>query len=409
MVKKKTIPNTEEPIIRVDGEIKRRENRYYAKVADRYRIGAFLIVLLLVVMGGVLMVLYGEHITYDNFVYMLRDFDSVAGGGNSFSEVTFTAQEKMKFERFRDGFAVIGTDEVTLFDQTGVELCSESENFSYPAGSGSEKYILVYDIGGSSYSLYNSVTRVMKGTTEKPIISASVSDTGSFIVTTESDDSKYLTEMYNSAFKRTMTVYKDKYVIASAISMKGDTFAIASVTEDGTDFYAELAFYEKGKELPVSTYTYSMSMPLSLESFEDGGFVLLSDDGIRFYDEKGKLKSETDLEGKDPLYFDSARSGAVLVCSVNAIGTKSNVYSFDSAGKLIYDGMIDKKVIGAYASATPTEYACYLLSTNGVIAVKPNGEEIETKFGEDILALTDTAGGPVVMTAEKAFRLFSKK
>ena len=409
MVKKKTAPNTEETVIRVDGEIKRRENRYYAKVADRYRIGAFLIVLLLVVMGGVLMVLYGEHITYDNFVYMLRDFDSVTGGGNGFSEVTFTAMEKMKFESFREGFAVIGTDEVTLFDKTGVELCSESENFSYPAGSAGEKYILVYDIGGSSYSLYNSVTRVMKGTTEKPIVSASVSDTGSFIVTTESDDSKYLTEMYNSAFKRTMTVYKDKYVTASAISKKGDTFAIASVTENGTDFYAELAFYEKGKDTPSATYTYSMSMPLSLESFEDGGFVLLSDDGIRFYDENGDVKSETDLAGKEPMYFDSVRSCAVLVCGANAIGTKNYVYSFDSEGKLIYDGMIDKKVIGAYASVTPEEYACYLLSANGVIAVRPNGEIAENEFEEEVLAVIDTAGGPVVMTHEKAFRLFSEK
>lgn len=394
--------------IRVDGEIKRRENRYYANVADRYRICGFLMILLLAVLSGSLMLVYGEYITYDNFVYMMRDFDSVTSSGDNFAEVTYEAQERASFESFRDGFAVIGTGRVTLFDRTGVELCSESESFSYPAGSSSEKYLLAYDVGGKTYSIYNSVTRVMKSTTEKPIVSASVSDTGAYIITTESKDAKYLTELYTSAFRKSMTVYKDKYVIASAISGDGDTFALASVAEEGAELYTEISFYEKGKDSPIKSYTYSMAMPLSVTSFSDGGFSLLCDDGVRFYDNKGEQKNERTFDGETVSYFDASDKSLMLVCRTNAMGSENRVYSLDNKGKILYDGIIAVKATGCAASVTDG-YEGYVISPGVVTALRSEGEHAVIEMPDDVLALTDTDGGAVVMTPDKAFRLFNKK
>ena len=53
-------PREAEEKIRVDGEIKRRKNRYYEKVSDRYRTVGVLMILLLAVFGGVLLLKFGE-------------------------------------------------------------------------------------------------------------------------------------------------------------------------------------------------------------------------------------------------------------------------------------------------------------------------------------------------------------
>ena len=56
-------PREVEEKIRVDSEIKRRKNRYYEKVSDRYRTVGVLMILCLAVFGGVLLLKFGEYIT----------------------------------------------------------------------------------------------------------------------------------------------------------------------------------------------------------------------------------------------------------------------------------------------------------------------------------------------------------
>ena len=205
-------PHEVEEKIRVDSEIKRRKNRYYEKVSDRYRTVGVLMILCLAVFGGALLLKFGEYITYDNFVYLIRDFNSVTDSASDYTEVSYQAQDSDVYVPFRDGFAAVGNSRVIVFDVGGSPLLTDEVSLSYPATASSEKYLLVYDIGGTTYSLYNSITRVIKNETDMPIISASVADDGSYIIVTEGKESKYLVKLYNSAFKLKMTVRKDKYV-----------------------------------------------------------------------------------------------------------------------------------------------------------------------------------------------------
>lgn len=394
-----------EQVIRVDGEIKRRKNVYYEKVSDRYRVFAFLMVLSLALLAGALMIVYGEHITYDNFVYLIRDLDSVKESSGGFTEVNFTADESAVVRPFRDGFVIIGNGEVTLYDKTGVVLCSEKEKFSYPHGTSSDKYVLVYDIGGTAYSVYSPVTRVIKKTTERPIISASVSNNGSYIVTTESSDAKYVTEVYDSSFKRTMSIYKDKYVIDSSIGKEGGTFVIASVAEQGAEFFAEVSFYKEGNDSPVKTYTYSMSMPVTASSFDGGNFSVLFDDCIRFYDGDGNVISESYVDNAKVAFYDTRPTGAVLVSSSFGINQGSTFSSFDKNGKEITSAHVNGKVTGAFAPQNNST-AGYVLTGDGeVLAVSGDGKTVSMVKDKNIRTVVDTHSGPVVMTLTKAYLL----
>ena len=396
-----------EQIIRVDGEIKRRKNGYYEKVSERYRIFAFAVVLSLALLAGALMIIYGEYITYDNFVYLIRDLDSVKGSSDGFTTVNYTSDDTAIYKPFRDGFAVIGSTDVTLYDETGVILCSEKEN---PYGSSSDKYVLAYDIGGVSYSIYSSVTRVVKKTVDNPIISASVSNDGAYIVTTESSDAKYVTEVYNSDFKRTMSIYKDKYVIDSVIGKDSGTFVIVSVAEKGAEFFAEVSFYKDGNDKPLAAYTYSMAMPVSAASYNGGTFSVLFDDCIRFYSGDGTLKSEKYVKDAKITYFDTRSTGAVLLSSRLGIKGGNDFMSFDKDGKVVCTASIDSKVSGVYAPWKESSYSGYFVSADGgVTAVLPDGDLKDLTDDKTVKAVIDTSSGTVAMTPTKAYLVISEE
>lgn len=392
--------------IRVDGEIKQRENKYYLRLSDRYRTAGFLLFLVFVVFCGVMMLRYSEYITYDNFVYLVRDFDSVNNSGSAAKdEVLLDIDGDSTVERFREGFAVVSSDTVTLYDSTGVELVSEKESFSYPAVAAGEKYLIAYDVGGSSYSIYNSVTRVVAKKTEFPIICASVSDTGAYIVTTESDEAKYVTEVYNAALTRTMSIYKDKYVIASAMSDDGDYIAIASLSESGADFACDVSFYKVGQAEAVKTQTFIMAMPMILESMEDGKFVLLCDDAVRFFTSEGELISSTSVSGNGASHFDVQPWGAVLVCRENAIGSANRVYAFNSDGAIEYSEVVSDRVTGVRVPAADSGYTAYLTVPGGALLINENAERELYPSESEIICTVDMSSGPYICVYGKALRL----
>lgn len=402
-------PREVEEKIRVDSEIKRRKNRYYEKVSDRYRTVGVLMILCLAVFGGVLLLKFGEYITYDNFVYLMRDFNSVTENASDYTEVSYQAQESDVYVPFRDGFAAVGNSRVEVFDVGGTTLLNDAVSLSYPAAATSEKYLLVYDIGGTTYSIYNSITRVVKYETDMPIVSASVADDGSYIIVTEGKESKYLVKLYNSAFKLKMTVRKDKYVTDASISRDGDVFTVASVYEEGARFMGEIAFYKRGSDSEMASFTYNTSMPVSVASHTDGGFTVLFDDAVRFYNQKGESMGEHLLSGEKITYFESRDSGSLLVCEANSIGTENRVYAFDGEGKITFDRMVASRVYGACMSVSDDDVAAYVMTADSIEALAHKGEGMTYPLQAGAVALVDTGSGPLSFTPDRAFRFAYEK
>ncbi len=395
----------ESAAIRVDGELPIRENRYYKRVSERYRTAGFFLILLFVLFLGVMLVKYGEYITYDNFVYLMRDLDSIRDSSGA-SDIEYPSAEDGTFSSFKNGLAVHSEGVFTLYDSTGVSLTTKNESMASPAMAAGGEYLLLYDIGGRSYSLYNSLTRVMSRQCDGNIISASVSDGGAFAVTSESDESRYVTEVYGKALNRTMRIYMDKYVVASAVSGDGDAIAVASVSENMEGFGYELSFYKSGEDKALKTVEKAMSFPVTLRALNGGNFVLICDDAVRFYSADGDEVKTNSLEGLSPSCFDATRQGVIVVCRTEGIGGESRVYSYDYEGNIIFDKVIDMKLTGAAATCrAEDETAGY--ATDGASVVKLGEGELESvNSDEEILAITDTEKGLLICSKDKATRRF---
>lgn len=402
-VKKASVPEQEK--IRVDGEIKRRENKYYRSLSERYRIAGFVFFLLFVVFCGVMMIRHSEYITYDNFVYLIRDFDNMGqGDGASVDEMSIELSDSSAIRPFRGGFAVADNDKVTVYDSTGVVLLSETERFSYPSLAVSDKYLIAYDIGGESYSIYNSITRIVSKKTEFPIVCASVCDNGSFIIVTESDQAKYVIEVYNTALQNIMNIYKDKYVTSASISSDGQWIIASSLSESGADFAAELSFYKVGESSAQRTLYYSMAMPLLTENLDGGNFMFLCDDAIRFYTPSGELLSETSVGDCGLAGFDAEGCGVMLVCRENSIGTQNRVYTFDTEGNIIYNSSIGSRVTGMSVSQNDSGLAGYIINGDTVYSLGTENSSSDTFEGE-VSCIIETSSGAYAYITGKAVRI----
>ena len=56
----------------------------------------------------------------------------------------------------------------------------------------------------------------------RQIIVGDIATDGTMVIATRSRDTKYVVDVYNSAFNRTMSIYKENYVLGVAISPDGE-------------------------------------------------------------------------------------------------------------------------------------------------------------------------------------------
>ena len=381
-------------------------NRYYQKMSRRY-LAAFAILLTLTVLFiGCVIILFGEYVTYDNLKYFVRDWNAVSlRGDGDFSRIVYNGSEDMRFVSFRGGLAVCSRDSFSYYDTTGVQLISEMLNYDDPAAVPSEKYLLLYDVGGTQYSIYNQLTQIVSRTEEGRIVAGDIADNGSAVLVMRSRETKYVAKLYNAAFNRTMSIYKENYVIDAGISDDGESIVLVSAVPENTDFSCEIELCLADVSEPLAKLTLEHTMPLRAYTGE-AGFILLCDTGVYFYDYAGHRKTETLFSGMNLRYADANGETFAVVGSVNALGSENRVMVFDWKGAVLYDGIIRERIRGAYASLNPEDVLLWLSSTDSVMAVEADGtlRKTETEPG-DILSVVPMKTGAVVAQKNGAYKI----
>ena len=204
-----------------------------------------------------------------------------------------------------------------------------------------------------------------------------------------------------------MSVHKDKYVLDAAISRDGNRIAIASATEGSISLGFELSVCEAGKSEPVFTQNFENDVPLMVEYTKEGTLISLSENKISFYDSSLNVVNSTDIKGMTPAFSDVSDGGAILVCRENALGNKNRIYAFDVDGNILYNNVIDSRILSA---AAPNNRASgvigYVGTPSSIIKLMENGEEETVEVNEEALDMFDMGSGLAVCTVNKAFRLF---
>ncbi len=396
--------------LRVAGGIKPQTNRYYAKVSAAYRAMAAVVGVVLVLFCLLILAVGREYITYDNLTYLARDFDlHMQNNTSEAATVSYARHETLQFSPYKTGMAVAGTDVLTIYDSAGIVLTEDTLNYSGPCLSVSGKYVLVYDLGGKNYAIYNTLTRVVKRETDFKLLAADMSDSGAYVLVTRSNETKYVVELYNEALNHTMSIYKDHYVMDAAIREDGQRVAIVSAIPGETDFSCEVSLCAVGEAEPLLTTTFGGLLPLETAFHPDGSFTVLCDGAVLFFDANGSQLGRYSLSGMTLVSADMADGYVALVGAENALGSENRVVVLDSTGQVLLSQMyrerMQRVVIGT------GDMLCAVLTPNAVLAMDPGGIYATCPLDDDdvlrictydrgIMVCTKDCMYPAVFTAD---------
>ncbi len=395
--------------LRVAGKIPPQVNRYYLKVAKTYKICGVALLLVLVLFLIFVTMFFSDYVTYENMRYLAKDFGAMMLSEDvGFTNIVYNGVDNMKFVSFKNGLAAVSSDKYLYFDATGIRLIEEDSGCTDPILVPAEKYLLLYDLGGTSYSVYNQLTRIISRESDNKIITGDMSDSGAYILVTRSRETKYVVEVYNSAFNHSMSIYKENYVLDAAISPDGTHIIICSAAPSDTDFDCEVSVCLAGVSENLTTLTYPHTMPLDVYASNEG-FVMLCDTALYFFDYNGNLQSTVSMAGTSLRYADTNDNASVLVGSVNALGMENRVIVTDSSGEILLDTVINNRITGVEASENLEEALAYVQVPDGIVQITPDGaENLYTPDGSDVIEVVPVTNGAIICTKTGAYMAFTE-
>ena len=322
------------------------QNRYYESVSERLGMAQVIIYLLLLAFVVLSLLRNTNLITYRNLYYFVKDFNASAEKVDVWNtdSVSYPTDEHQSFAIYRKGLAVAGNTSVTVFTATGRQTVSQSISYRTPTAVGSGKYLLVYDLGGTAYSLYNSYTQIYAGKTTYPISGGTVSENGTYAIVSASDTHNSVVSVYSSNFKEINTFSKGGYVMDVAIDSKGETIALVTSANTSGRFSTELLVCRAKSDQALATVTCSNSLALSCSFTASGVVGVLCTDGVYTYTERGALLNSYSFDG-DTVAASCVGADGIAVC-LKTLGRaeRRTVVVLDGQGALLSRVMADEPV-----------------------------------------------------------------
>lgn len=319
-----------------------RKNEYYLDVAKKFGYLRLLTVAVLIIYVLLMIMFCGEDITVSNLKYLLRDINISSSAGEAFSEVDYTAEPIQRFGIYRGELMYVTGGEVKLFSATGNTGLTSTLSYESPTVLTTDKYAMIYDIGGYGFSVYNSFSELYRESTDGAIISASLSESGSFAVLTSGTEYKSIVYLYDDDFNLVSRYSKNEYVTDVILSSDGSKLALSSVSAVSGSFVTKLTVYEKGADSPLSEITVADEYPAGLR-LTDTGFVLLGTGKVYFYGFDGVRTGMYDTNGNVGMCGVNGKY-TVLVCPENTLASSNRIVILDSSAAVIYDKVLDEKI-----------------------------------------------------------------
>ncbi len=389
-------------------DFSRAGDTFYATVSARYKVAQRIIVLLLVVFLLFSIFANIRDITYGNLFYFIRDFgNAVDIESTNYETLSYDVYQNQKFSLYRGGIAAVSPSNVSVYTATGRRTLKGRADFVDPYAVCSDKYVLVYDMSGRSFSLYNSFSKVYTENIEYPVTDAAVSDSGVFAVATRSAEYKTVIKVYNKNIKLIGKYSKNLYATDIAIDEDGNRMAVL--------------FYDVGDGLGRTTVrVYDISnrtsgdkdadedrilfetvihrdFPLSCSFLEEGGLSVVTDGVVSIFDSKYEIYDSYEYRG-DISAFYAAGEGCAVAVKTGALNDVNRIIVFDKTGKMLYNEIIRESVneikfLDGYV---------FVRSDTGVARISASDGEIEKyscQSGNLLVYDTSTA---IVCTDSKA-------
>lgn len=327
-------------------EIAAPQNDYYEAVSYRFGLAQVFLYLFLLAFVSVSLLMNTELITYHNLYYFVKDLNATTENVDVLhsDSVTYPTDATQSFALYRQGLAVAGNTTVTVFTPSGRQTISKNVQYQNPVAVGTGKYLLVYELDGTRYSLYNSYTQIHSGKTTTPIRGATMSDCGMYAIVTEEPQYPSVVELYSSDFELLNQYRYNSYVTDVAIDQRGHYLSVLTSQAENGAFASYLKVYEPKKDKLFSECKLSDSLGLRCGFTDSGKVSVLCGNGVYYASVDGKLITDVSFNGQSLVAFDMTADGCVAVLQKSGTDLQNPVIAFNEDGELIHEGFADQTV-----------------------------------------------------------------
>ncbi len=376
------------------------KNKYYIAVSRRYKLARLSALALFLLYVLFMLATRSEDLTVANFQYLMRDINLSSEGGEAFSGVSYSAEPIQRFAFYRDELAYVTGRGVSLYAPTGSVGLAAELSYENPAVVVTEQYMMIYDIGGESFSVYNSFSELCRGETEFPIVAGDISKTGSLVFVAQGREYRSTVYLYNKDFELQTKYSKSDYVSDAAISADGKRLAMTSFGAVSGEFYTDLYIYEPGTDDPLSVKRFPGEYPLLIEDMGDG-FCMMTTENVYCLDANGAEFGRYAHGGT----VDTAAISddhIALLSPENTLGSENRVIILDGSAAVCYNAVIEEKTVDMTLSHDG--HCAILTSGHGILIDIGAGTSSSRVIGSSAKKLFATGGSTALLCTSSSAR-----
>lgn len=353
-----------------------------------------------------------DELTYENFQYLLRFMDinsTTYSYTPGYRKIVYNADTEISFSMFKGDFVIAGTSKLNIYNLSGNNILNEYVYINNPVIKSSEKYLLIYDLGGYNYSVYNSFSKLYGETTAYPITSAVMSDSGIYAFVTQTEQYRSAVYVYDKNFKYVGRMLLNNFVMDIDIKEDGSEILISSIFNNDGDFYTEIKTWNPYMAKETNVFQINDIIPISVKYNNLGGYNILCDNRLLFYNSDSQLINTYVYKNDIPYKGFLGEEYSYLIFSENLIGDNYNLIVFDKNSEKINEISFNGKAV----KTLPYENYLFILTNDKIIRINILTGEIISYIVEknaiDIVLMNDNTimlcyqGKAVTVNIESAF------
>jgi len=365
-------------------------NKYFLLISDRFRIAKLAVIALLAIFILGMLAANRDELTVENFRYLIRYLDTdsnVYGDSGSSRKISYSTDAEISFSIYRGDFSVSNSSELNIFAASGSNVLSQSYYILNPVQIPSDRNLLIYDLGGTSFAVYNTFSKLYGETLEYPITGGTNSDSGIFAIVTKTNEYRGAVLIYDKNFNLVSRILKDKLIMSVALNDKASRLLTVSAFASNGDIHTEVMLSDPYSDNAIQTLKFDSVMPLTSGFNENNGFYVICDSKALFFDSNGLFIDEYDYGGKIPDFTVSNGNFTALSFPKNVVGDTHKIVILDHNASVISE----KKVVGQIVKMVISGNDLFVLTEEKIIRLpiysKAQASYAIEKNSIDLLAL----------------------
>ena len=345
-------------------------NTFYDRVSGTYHTLFLIFLAALLVFVCVAMLCNTELFTYENFYYLVKDINAssnlLSGSGNVINYETSVRNQT--FTLYRGGLAVGGDSGLQLFTATGRETLNTSPDYTDPVLKGSERFLLMYDIGEKRYSIYNSFVCVHHVECDYPIFAGAISKSGYYAVVSESYEHAGVVSLYNDRFELINRYSRTEMVTCIDVNQAGNRIAFATAGMVDGEYVTTLVIATVGQAQIGAEMIFEGMVAYRVSFIDQHRLLLVGDHAAYIISvDDGTVLTPITYTGMQLSYVDCNDGLIALLFCINPVTDTYRMIITDQNGGLIFDQTFDAGI----SQLMIEDRFVFFLTENSIIRMDP--------------------------------------